>query len=103
MVKNFRSVAVREKVIGAEIFVELSKLQVAAWLFSRAGCAGFAIAYDRLTTGNKIGLREWTQSEDYAGGVATGISHELSGSDSGGIYLRQTVNGLAHTTGVRRR
>src|SRR5208283_2546522 len=48
MFKNFRSVAVREQVIGAKVLVDFDEVQIATGLSACAACAGFAIADDRF-------------------------------------------------------
>ena len=46
MLGNFRRVAVREQVVGAEIFVHFDEMCFALRLFARAAHARFAIAHD---------------------------------------------------------
>ena len=42
--QNFRGVAMREEVVGAEVLVDFDEVQVAARIFAGTGGAGLAIA-----------------------------------------------------------
>jgi hypothetical protein len=66
----------REEIVGTEIFIHLDKLKVAAGVFASAAGAGFAIANHATIGREKSGSGERTEAENYAGGVATGISDE---------------------------
>src|ERR1700688_79005 len=53
MFENFRCVAMREEIIGFEIFVDFDELEVTAWIFACAAGARFAIANDVLVWRDK--------------------------------------------------
>src|SRR5882724_2688112 len=90
-----------EQVVGFEILVDLDEMEVAAWLFTCSGGAGFAVADDLAAIGDPIGLGEWAEREDHAGGVAAGIGDEAGLGDFVGVKFGQAVDSLAEPVGVR--
>ncbi len=77
--------AVREKIVGFEVFVDFDELQIAAGIFTCAACAGFAVADDVLVRRDETAFGERPQREDDAGGVAAGIGNEAGFGDFFGI------------------
>ena len=73
VLENFRRVAMREQVVGLEVFVDFDELEVATGVFAGTAGAGFAIAHDAAVGGNQAGVRERAQRKNHAGGVAAGI------------------------------
>src|SRR5580692_8547998 len=103
MFENLRRVAMREEIIGFEIFVDFDELEVAAWISACAADAGFAIADDALVWRDKTSIGERAEGKDDAGGVAAGIGDEASFCDFFGIELGKAVDGFAEIISVRRR
>src|SRR5579862_5843942 len=95
MFENFRGVAMREKIVSLEIFIDLDEVEVATRIFAGAAGAGFAIAYYGAGRGDETGIGEGTKGQDDAGSVATGISDQACRRDFGGVQLRQAVHGIA--------
>src|SRR5208282_5376008 len=95
VLENFGRVAVREKIVGFEIFVDFDELQIAPGIFACAAGTGFAIADDVLVWSDKTGFGERAQSEDDAGGVAAGIGDQAGFGDFFGIQFGKAVDSFA--------
>jgi len=85
VLENFGRVAMREEVIGLEIFVDLDEVEVATGIFACAAGAGLAVADDAGAAGDEAGFGEGAQGENDAGGVAAGIGDEARRGDLGGV------------------
>ncbi len=95
VIENFRGVAMREQVVGFEIFIDFNEMEVAAKFFTCARGTGFAITDHLAAFGDPVGFRERAERQDHAGGVATGIGDESRFGDFVGVKLGQAVNGFA--------
>ncbi len=85
VLENFGSVAMREEIVGLEIFVDLDKVEVATGILACAAGAGLAVADDAGAAGDEAGFGEGAQCENDAGGVAAGIRDEARRGDLGGV------------------
>src|SRR5713101_3749957 len=95
VVKNFGSVAMREQVVGLEIFVDLDEVKVATGIFACAAGTGLAVADDAAALGDEAGFGERAQGENHAGGVAAGIGNKARGCDFSSVQLGKTVDRFA--------
>src|SRR6266478_6031553 len=95
VIKNFGSVAMREQVVGLEIFVDLDEVEVATGIFACAAGTGLAVADDAAALGDEAGFGERAQGENHAGGVAAGIGNKARGGDFSSVQLGKTVDRFA--------
>ena len=103
LLQNFRRVAMRKEIVGTKVFIHFDKVKVAAGIFASPGDAGLAIADHGLRGREQTGLRQRTQGENDAGGIAAGIGNELCVANLTGIEFRQPIYGVAEMRGVRSR
>src|SRR6266851_3010173 len=102
VLENFRGVAMREKVIGLEIFVDFNEMEVATGIFAGATGSGLAIAHNAAAGCDEASIGERPQGENDAGGIAAGVGEEAGLGNFRGIKLREAINGFTEPIGVRR-
>ncbi len=98
---DFRCMAMRKKIVGLEIFVQLGKLQVSPWLFARAGRSGLAIANNRRAGSDPSSIRKRPNRKDHAGRVAAGIRDQPSLRNLLRVKFRQSISRLAKQCRMR--
>src|SRR5580658_923324 len=103
VLENFRRVAMREKIVSFEVFVDFDELHILTRIFACAAGTGFAITDDVLAVRYRTGVGKRAEGEDNAGGVAAGIGDQARFSDVLRIQLGKAVDGFTEIAGVRRR
>src|SRR5580658_4074395 len=101
--QDFRGMAMREKIVGFEVFVDFDELQISPWIFACATCSGLAIADDVLAVRDETSIGKRAEGEDDACCIAAGIGDQARLCYVPGIQLGKAVDGFAEIAGVRRR
>src|SRR5712691_6922496 len=102
MFENFRRVAVREKIVGPEIFIHFGELEIAPRVFACSRGAGLAIANNAGVGSKPARLRKRPQGKNHAGGITAGVRNESSPGNFARIKLRNAVDSLRKPVGVGR-